>query len=258
MSIIAIVGNIGSGKSFTQLKTGIEYAETRQKSIVANFPINTDALKKVCLQPKNSGKLWWYLYYESRKFISIMIAALLGKKYKSPRFKIKYPWILKLIETNKVHYISSVCDLNDLMRIPESVVLLDEAGVFLNSREFAKTPKELLVNLAQSRKDGIDLIYAAQFDDQVDRQFRMLTQFFVHCSSLSYWDNKLRRPRLFYKNIKWFIADHYYDWNADIKAKTNPIKTRFAYATKVESGLLNNFDEMIFDCFDSFRRLDKE
>ena len=44
MTIIGVAGAIGSGKSFTQLKHGLNYVEERQKQLVTNFPINIKAL----------------------------------------------------------------------------------------------------------------------------------------------------------------------------------------------------------------------
>jgi hypothetical protein len=142
--------------------------------------------------------------------------------------------------------------------IPEAVILLDEAGILLNAREFAKTPKELLADLAQSRKFGSDLIWCAQFDSQIDRQMRLLTQYFWHCKGSSIWDKKMRRPRLVFKEMHYFDADNYEAWVNNPKARGNWIKTRFAYAIKTEEGVLSRADVMLFNCFDSFSRLDLE
>jgi hypothetical protein len=198
MSIIGVVGAIGSGKSFTQLKVGLEYANERRKQLVCNFLIDRKALLEYASQPAFIFHWHGYLYLE---FVKLMYAfswylwrfKIIKKRPKFPKFKPHLPWIVYLCKMNKgIIQIPNPRNLQSLL-IPESVCLLDEAGIFLNSREFQKTPRELLADLCQSRKFGADLMWCAQFDEQVDKQMRMLTQYFVHCSSLSTYDRKLEK-----------------------------------------------------------------
>jgi hypothetical protein len=146
----------------------------------------------------------------------------------------------------------------EALLIPESVVCLDEAGIFLNARDFARVSSDLLADLCQSRKTGTDLVWAAQFSEQVDKQFRMLTQYWIHCKSMAFYSKKLKRPRLFWKKIYWFTADDYCHWLMNIRDQTSHFKTRFAYSFQYEGGLLNQADRKLFDCFNSFSRLDYE
>ena len=262
MTIIGVAGAIGSGKSFTQLKHGLKYVEDRQKQIVTNFPINIDELRKYASLPKEYQSIRGYFIYESRKLIYALLFNLSKvfsfiKKPKKPRLTPQYPWVKRLCENGGVIQIPAPEYLEALL-IPESVVLLDEAGILLNSREFAKTSKQLLADLAQSRKDGCDLIWCAQFDEQVDRQLRMLTQFWIHCESLSVFDKKMRRPKLLYKVIYWFRCSDYQEWKNNPRDRGNPFKTRFSYATQTESGFLSKADKQLFSIYDSFKRLDKK
>lgn len=216
--IIGLSGAIGAGKSHTQLKVALEYCERKQKQLVTNFPINARAV------------------------------------YEYAKLK-KYTWVQRLALRGSLIQINSPSQLEALL-IPESVVCLDEAGIFLNAREFASTSKRLLADLAQSRKDGVDLVWAAQFNEQVDKQVRMLTQYWVHCDGVATYDKQLRRPKLIWKRIYWFTAWNYNFWVEDPKARSSHFKTRFAHAFLYEGGFLNAADRALFRAFDSFNRLD--
>ena len=260
MTIIGVAGAIGSGKSFTQLKHGLKYCEERQKQLVTNFPINVDALRQYASQPKEYQSISGYFRFECRKLVYAILLAfyrakLFPNKPKKPKTKPLLPWVKRLCETGGIIQISSPEKLEALF-IPESVILLDEAGILLNSREFAKTSKKLLADLAQSRKDGCDLIWCAQFDEQVDRQLRLLTQFWIHCESLSMYDKKMRRPKLFYKRIFWFRCSDYQEWLQNPRVRGSHIKTRLIYSTLYEGGLLTPSDRKLFSVYDSFLRLD--
>ena len=261
MTIIGVAGAIGSGKSFTQLKHGLNYVEERQKQLVTNFPINIKALYEYASMQKlglvglfffELKKLRYALHYN----LHLAIPFIFKKRPKRPKVKPHLPWVKRLCENGGIIQIPFPEKIEALL-IPESVVLLDEAGILLNSREFAKTSKQLLADLAQSRKDGCDLIWCAQFDEQVDRQLRMLTQFWIHCESLSVYDKRMRRPKLFWKRIFWFRCSDYQEWLRNPRAKGNHIKTRLVWATIYEGGMLSDLDRKIFNIFDSFKRLDK-
>ena len=218
MTITGICGEIGSGKSFLQLQYALEQCALKHKILVCNFAINPAALKKYAVA-------------------------------------IKSPYLIWMADNRRYVCISALTSLADLMKFPGSVVCLDEAGIFLNSREFSKTPKSLLTDLAQSRKDGIDLIYCAQFDAQVDLQFRQLTQFFVYCDALTSYDPATRRPRLVWKYYSYFKANAYWHWISNPKARASAIRTWIA-AFDTKYGPLSPSYSLLFGVFDSFCRLD--
>jgi hypothetical protein len=242
----------------------------KKKQIVANFAINRDALKVFACQPSYGflyGNLiavflvnlslifiWWF---------NLMLFLLFSRSFEYPskpelaQMPIRYPWLNYLVENGGIIQIYAPKILQALM-IPESVVLLDEAGVFLNARQFQKLSIKFLNDLAQSRKQGTDIVWAAQFDEQVDKQFRLLTQFFIHCSSLSRYSARIGRPIMYIKNVVFFTASSYFDWIKDPRNKIRPLRTRFGFASKVESGPLSKEDKMIFDIFSSFDRLDSD
>jgi Zonular occludens toxin (Zot) len=57
-----------------------------------------------------------------------------------------------------------------------AVLLLDEAGVLFNSREWQKFPAELGYLMAQGRRLRVDTVYTSQFIDQVDKTLRETTE----------------------------------------------------------------------------------
>lgn len=221
MAIIGFVGEIGSGKSLAQLHFGLHEANRKMRYLVCNFPLNQTELLKYCRMAK------------------------LG-------------WVAHCAQTGRVLNLSAMDSLSHLLSYGNSIVLLDEAGIFLNSREFQKTPKSFLRDLAQSRKDGIDLFWAAQFDDQVDKQFRQLTQQFIHCAGSTTWCPVLRRPKLVWKTNYRFFAGDYYRWASSSRARVNFIKTWFGYASQTIVGPVTPLDLQLFKVFDSFARLDSE
>lgn len=259
--IIGLAGAIGTGKSFTQLKQALQYAEDRQKQLVFNFEINVSELYKYALMPKHTDSLVQSFLFELKTLVSALLdiscrALKLPFRFKLPTVKPRLPWIAHLCKTGGIAQIPAPKYLEALL-IPESVVCLDEAGILLNSREFAKTSKQLLADLAQSRKDGCDLFWAAQFDEQVDRQLRLLTQYWIHCDSIATYDKKLRRPKLFWKRIYWFRAADYQYWQQNARDRGSHFKARFAYGFKYEGGLLTPSDKQVFNIFNSFSRLDR-
>jgi Zonular occludens toxin (Zot) len=57
-----------------------------------------------------------------------------------------------------------------------AVLFLDEMGVLFNSREWQQFPADLGYLVAQGRRLRVDLIYTAQFMEQVDKTIRELTE----------------------------------------------------------------------------------
>jgi Zonular occludens toxin (Zot) len=225
--IIGLSGAIGSGKSFTQLKWALAWAEKRNKSLVFNFRVNRSALRRYCVRRKYRN-LIRYIDNDS-------LSEIVNPQQKTP--KGTRPYLEALF-------------------IPNSVVLLDEAGIFLNSRDFASTSRSLLSDLCQSRKDGIDIFWAAQFEEQVDKQFRLLTQYWIHCASVAIPDRKTGKPILKWKKIYWFTASDYYHWLSNVRDQASHFRTRLAYASDYEGGPLTSDDKLLFDVYDSFSRLD--
>lgn len=73
-------------------------------------------------------------------------------------------------------YLPSFVDILDWCAShPNGALFIDEAGVVLNARNWARIPQEIQFLFAQHRHFGIDVFWAAQRWDQVDRSLRELT-----------------------------------------------------------------------------------
>lgn len=272
--IIGLAGAIGTGKSWTMVSQAVEYANERRKNLVFNFEISVPALYRYASLPRwfDSPLSGLYLlghrftrglapvldrldrihpalalplalpYHLIRAFLSIMGAG---------SFTPRYPWIQHLCRTGGIFCLPAPEKLEALL-IPESVTCLDEAGILLNARDFATTSKRLLADLAQSRHDGCDLFWAAQFEEQVDKQVRLLTQYWIHCDSMSIYDKKMRRPKLFWKRIYWFRAADYFQWLYNPRDRSSHFKARFSYGFKYLGGPMCFSDKYLFNVFNSF------
>jgi hypothetical protein len=246
-----IVGEFGSGKSFLLLEYGAALAERYHKCLVANFPIDLRAFADYC------------------------------------SFK-GYKWLLSMIALKRVFYIPSVRPekITELLNRPNSVVLLDEAGIFLNARSWKATPPDFLASLVQVRKDGVMFVLACHFLEQVDKQLRDNAQAIVECRGLTIYDRALRRPRLVYRWWHIFKPRKYAYWLSDPRHQQNWLITFFhaaqthsrfvvpwtlrlvrrrsllpswcAWLFEFSLQLVPSADARLFRCFDSFHRLDKQ
>jgi hypothetical protein len=113
--------------------------------------------------------------------------------------------------------------------------------------------------MAQLRHDGNDLIWAAQYFEQVDKSFRMLCHRSTHAYGVSRYSPSLKNDELTFRNWATFDPISYEKWLEDKKARSPGIggfiRTRMA-AMKVESGLLRAIDRQAFKCFSSFDRVE--
>lgn len=226
MTITGILGEIGSGKSLELLAYSCELANSKQKRLVFNFAVDLKALRKY--------------------------ASMMG-----------YGWLGFLIDTNQVVCLQ-LSDHKQLLQIfsrKSTVVAVDEAQIFFNSRNFRNTPSNVLADLCLSRHDGVDVIWCAQVDTHVDVQFRQLTQYFIHANGMSKYDKTLRNERLLLKMYFYFRGSTYELWLGDLKARRlnimGFIKTWFNYAKKIRIAPINEKDIQLFKAFSSFNRLDK-
>lgn len=216
MSIYAIAGEIGSGKSLFQLKFALQMANEKEKQLVFNFPIDRKALG---------------IYAEH----------------------MGYKWILRLLDYGGISEFHAPKNLEVLMK-PNAIVCIDEAGVLLNSRSWKDTPKGFLANLCQSRKRATDVVWAAQFSEQVDSQMRMLTQYWIQAMGLTYYHKPSKLPRLYYKRYYFMSAAQY---NRYCVKPVGHLKARLFFSYRYEGGFLGVADALLFDCFDTSLELDK-
>jgi hypothetical protein len=221
MGISAIYGLPGKGKSLFSTFYGFYLAEKYEKQLVSNF----------FFQPEKVAQ-----YYKL----------------------MNYQWLLNNLDKGIIHYISCEDSLSEILSIKDSIILLDEAAIYLPARGSThNTPKQLMKDLCQVRHDSQYLIYICQNEKQVDSFLRNLTEEIFHCNGISVWDKKLRNQKLVYKITHLFTVDKYEQWLADPKLRKNPIKTR-ALATKSWTGVLTTADMFLFSLYDSFNRLENQ
>jgi hypothetical protein len=72
-------------------------------------------------------------------------------------------------------------DWNELIGLRCCLILLDEAAVWFNSRDWKGFPREVASFLMQSRKEGVDLWFTAQSEAGVDANLRRLVSTYYSC-----------------------------------------------------------------------------
>lgn len=225
MAFYGVVGLTGAGKSLFQISFGCYLANKLRKTISSNIPLDYEALRRYC--------------------------GLMG-----------YGWLAHCIDMDRVKVLAGEENLEELLSQKNSVILLDEAGIFFPARNHQSMNKNIIQDLAQVRKGASDVVWAAQYFDMVDRTFRMLAHRVVHCQGVSTYCPELRNDKLVIKNYYHFDPQTYQTWLTDSKARRagigGQIRTRFIYAAKVETGFLTEADRQAFGVFRSFDRLDKE
>lgn len=150
MSIKLYTGFVGSGKSFAATKLGVHVAEHPLGNdwVLANFPI----------KPKKRNKLSKFLF--RRK-----------SENKTSR------WIYKDNDEITVDYLIRLSIEKRFYRREGScLVILDEAGIMFNSRDWqasGEERKKWVKFFTQSRKFGYDFILITQSSTMIDKQIRV-------------------------------------------------------------------------------------
>lgn len=120
---------------------------------------------------------------------------------------LKRGLIRKLPETENIR---TWVDFIDFGSVEDPIlVVLDEAQMFWNSRDWAKTAKAegenpMLSFLTQSRKAGVDVMVISQDAGNIDKQFRVLAQSVVTARNMAH----MKLP-IFGISLKGFIL---YTW----------------------------------------------
>ncbi len=83
---------------------------------------------------------------------------------------------------------------DDLMHLPPGLIVIDEAHLWFPARQALRLPPSWLAMLSQTRKNGWDLLWAAQHETRVDRVLRDVTSWQWLCSA---WFTYNSHPVLF-------------------------------------------------------------
>lgn len=215
--IFGIIGPQGSGKSFSTFKLICEAANELEYDLCFNFTINLEALYYYCL---DSG----------------------------------YYWLLSRILHNKVRCRFSE-ELDGFMDLPKTIYVMDEAGVYMNSREFQRIPKKFLHDLAQVRHDSKVLVWCAQYSDMVDRVLRELTAGYCQCLSTTKPSKKLGNYELYWQRLYIFNSRQYRIFLNKVDSKLSGFKFWMNARRLADfhyEGLLSDNDRLIFDIYSSF------
>lgn len=163
-------GFVGSGKSYHATHEALIIAESRtKKEVIANFPIK----KKV-------------------KKLRSKINKMLKRDY--PVYKdIRWTYWdndelspLKLIEKSFAYKAKH----GDLPPEGHYLLIIDEAGIVFNSRDWNVKPderKNWIKFFTQSRKLGYDIILIVQDNRMLDRQIRSLVEYEVQHKKMNNW-----------------------------------------------------------------------
>jgi hypothetical protein len=215
--IFGIIGPQGSGKSFSCFKLLCQFADFAEYDLCFNFYVNLDALYEYCVS-------------------------------------CGYLWLASRILHNRIRYKDSE-DLEDFMDLPKTIYVMDEAGVYMNSREFQPIPKSFLHDLAQVRHDSKILVWCAQYADMVDRVLRELTAGYCQCLSVTRFNKKLGNYELYWQKIYVYNARQYKIYLSKVDSKMSGFKFWINSRKLADwhfEGVLSTEDKLIFDIYQSF------
>jgi zona occludens toxin (predicted ATPase) len=157
-------GFVGSGKSYHAVRRGtlIADAPAGKRYVVANFPVK-----------------------EKRTFRSKI--PFIGKRFKKQ--SVKPRWLFQ--EDLTVSYlIKKSHELGFYGKESQALLIIDEAGIFFNSRDWNVKPterKDWIKFLSQSRKFGYDVVFIVQDGRMLDRQIRSLAEYEVQHKKMNNW-----------------------------------------------------------------------
>lgn len=215
--IVGILGHQGTGKSFSAILVACRYANQIEFDLCFNFPINLEALWNYCRA-------------------------------------MGYTWLMHRILHNKIQYRSSE-DLTEFMKTNRTLYILDEAGVYLNSRKFKDIDPQFLHDIAQIRHDGRMLWWIAQYFDMSDKMLRSLSSAFIVCDSQLRFNKKLGNSELHWKRIYLYPAKEFKIYLTKVAEKYTGMKY-VINARRLSmyqwEGFLDETDRIIFDIYQSF------
>lgn len=159
-------------------------------------------------------------------------------------------WFLDNMGNGIVSYIDSNSAFEDILCVPDSVVLIDEVALYA-PRRAGGTPQTIRNALAMSGKLSQFIILSCQFPSQIDEGLKEYVDDIFYANGLFKWDSTIRNYKLFYKNVKAFSNENFRVWFADPKLRRNPLKTRLL-SFKQWAGPLNCVDAVAFDAYNSF------
>jgi len=147
MSIVLHTGRPGTGKTYNLTKDVLKALDNGEV-VYANYNIDWEGFK---------GKKWSW-----KRFRKIDV--------EYPKSNLRY-W-------NK---------LTDLFEVENGIIAMDEAHIYMRSRNWDKLPEEMERKLAQHRKDGLHIWGTVQAVQRIDTIFRELVDFWYVYTNHLFW-----------------------------------------------------------------------
>jgi hypothetical protein len=220
MPFTGIYGLPGRGKSLLMLQHGLRIADKYRLRLVTNF----------LLDPVN---LAYYCKVNN------------------------YKWLFDRIPEGIIYYVSANKNFAQFLQIQDSVILLDEMGLYAPAAQHWTLPPEAFNAVANNRKRCQHIVYAAQYPSQVHSSIHQVCSEILYAEGRVVWDEKLRNDRLLFKDIHLFGPSEFEVWFRDPKIRKNPIKV-WVLALKHWKGPISSMDVQTFRCYDSFGLLEEQ
>lgn len=162
-------GTPGSGKSYHLAQLVYDKLKYQDVNIIANFDINLDVIALT--------RLGWFkkritaLSHDKIKFKKYNSRPLKGRFYYWDNSQLSVKNLLLFAQQHHVRRQKSV-------DAPQTIVLIDEAGIVFNCRGFSdKSRNEWVSFFAKHRHFNFSFVLACQFDRQVDKQIRCCVEY---------------------------------------------------------------------------------
>lgn len=209
--IVSYCGLLGHGKTHSLTEAALQLCEETNKDLVTNVKLDMAELEKWC--------------YSKRLFR-----------------------VARKVARDRVFHDT---DLNRMFSFERCVVMVDELGIFANSRKLLNSWEDFerfMFDLVLSRKAGIDFLWTAQDHEMVDKNIRRLTNFYWHTFRWFGKDLMLGKNRDI-KFLTRFDAGGYAKWSQDMCRQLwwkHKLEYRFRF-----------FDASLFKVYNTLERLDK-
>lgn len=209
----AFFGDQGSGKTLGAMALALQLAIKRRRGIVSNLAISPEGV---------------YAY---------------GHKY-------KIDWLKRIADEGQVVNLPSNYDLDLLFRYPRSIVIFDEAGALMFSRNFQNNNKTIIEAGIQLRKNLTNLIWTAQYPEQSDKFMRETVERCVWCDGVQFFNRSLQIDVALFRSERHFVSKHFWAWVDNPELRLKHVKTALRSLGSVKR-FVNQRDLYVLGCFDS-------
>jgi hypothetical protein len=209
----AYFGKQGAGKTLGMIDLAIKLAVKRRRGIVSNLRLNPQG---------------FYDY---------------GRKY-------KLPWLQRIATEGQIISLPTDSEMDLLFRYPYSIVVFDEAGALMFSRNWQKSNDSIIKSGIQLRKNYCNLIWTAQYADQADKFLRSTVERCVWSEGVSFFNWQSQKDILIWRSNRHFEAREFWAWVDNDELRSKHVKTALK-SLQHDSGMVTQRHKDLFNCFDS-------